>query len=42
MDETSANIITPNEISEDTCKPNIPDNIFSPINNKITARPFCR
>lgn len=31
-----------NEISDDMCKPNIPESIFAPMNNKMKAKPFCK
>ena len=42
IDELSASIMMAKDRSDDTCKPNMPESIFNPINNRITASPFCR
>ena len=42
IEETRANNIIPRDTTEEMCTPKIPDNILSPMNNRIKARPFCR
>lgn len=42
IEEQKAKMITLNDTREDICKENIPKSILRPINNKITAKPFCK